>query len=340
MNDQRPPTERKVERRYHVLLENMSEGFVVCEPILDASGRLQDYWVRAVNAVFLKRAPEGHAVVGRRQREIRPSTSERWFGECGRALAGKPVRFEFYDPTSARWYEVHMMRLSGREFGQFFVDVTERKRAEVRQAELFEELNHRVKNNLAVVSAILELQARGSHPAVREHLDKAVDRIRAIGDLHSALYLQKSTDHVDLRPYLEDLRDRLSRSLFHDGRVKISTSCELIALPISEAVSLGLIMNELVTNAAKHAFKEAGGEIRVSVVRDDAQLTLRVQDDGEGFATEPADGRSGLGLRVVRSLARNMGGEVRILAGPGATVEVVLCATPATPIDERQQSLL
>jgi two-component sensor histidine kinase len=310
------------EQRYKALFDNMVEGFAICEAILDPEGRVHDYWVRAANPMFVRRAPDGEEMVGRRQREIRPSTSDLWFDACDRALAGHPVRFEFLDALSDRWYEVHMTRLSDREFAQFFVDITERKRAERRQAALFEELNHRVKNNLAVVSAILELQARESPTEVREQLGKAVDRIRAMHDLYAALYDQKSSEHVELCPYVEDLRERLERTLFHDRNARLKVLCDRLAVPVREAVGLGLIVNELVTNAAKHAIPEGAGEIRLTLRAEGDALKLRVEDDGPGFPRRSGD--EGLGLRVVRSLAESMHGEVSILAGPGARVEVTL----------------
>jgi two-component sensor histidine kinase len=310
------------EGRYEALFNNMAEGFVLCEAIRDRQGRLLDYWVRAANPVFVKRAPTDLGTVGRRQLEIRPDTPEPWFHACERALAGEPVRFEFRERRNGRWYDVHMTRLSENEFGQFFVDITERKAAEKRQAELFEELNHRVKNNLAVVSSILELQGRESPSEVREHLAKAVDRIRSIADLHTALYQQKSSETVALCPYLEDLGLRLSASLFDHGQGEVAVRCDPLEVPVKDAVSLGLIVNELVTNAAKHAIKEGTGtRIEVSVTEEGEELRVIVADDGPGFSGEVIVG-GGLGLRVVRSLVEGLGGRVQVLDGPGGRVEV------------------
>jgi len=306
--------------RYRALFENMSEGFVVCEAIRGDDGRLIDYWVRAANPIFLARAPAGEAMINRRQLEVRPDTSKAWLEACERALAGAPVRFEFRDPMNHRWYEVHMATLSQTEFGQFFVDVTERKIAEQRQVQLFHELNHRVKNNLSIASSILELQARTSPADVRDHLRKAVDRLHSIADLHTALYQQESTETADLRPYLQDLCERLSRALFEDGGVKLIAECQPVDVLVEQAVSLGLIVNELVTNAAKHAFPNGGrGEIRVSLSNFDDTLHLRVSDTGRGLPPldkAPRDGA--LGLRLVRSLADGLGGDLQVEAGRGA----------------------
>lgn len=341
-NSSRPYEEElSVERRYQALFDNMSEGFVLCEAVHDGDGRLVDYWVRAANPIFLERAPSGDRMLDRRQREIRPSTGDRWFELCDRAVKGKPVRFEFQDSQTARWYEVHMNRLSDREFAQFYVDITERKRIEARQAELFAELNHRVKNNLAVVSAILEIQARSSPPAVREHLAKAVDRIRAIADLHSTLYQQNSTDQVELCGYLHALGERLAQSLFEDGRVSIAVRCDPVTLSVGDSVSLGLIVNELVTNAAKHAFPDgAGGEIEVALTDDGDQLRLTVTDTGPGLPNGALTRAAGLGLRLVRSLAQGLRGKARALDGSGAAIEVAWPAASAAAREQHQPRLL
>jgi two-component sensor histidine kinase len=312
------------DERYRALFENMAEGFVVCEAIMTPEGELADYWIRAANPVFLKRGPAGTAMINRRQLDIRPDTTKPWFEACERALRGAPVRFEFHDPVSRRWYEVHMARLSPTEFGQFFVDVTERKAAEAGLIQLFDELNHRVKNNLAMASSILELQARGSSAEVRDHLRKAVDRLHSIADLHAALYHRNSTETADLAPYLRDLCDRLSESLLEHGRVGIELECQPVEATVEHAVSIGLIVNELVTNAAKHAFPgRACGVIRVALSADDQELHLTVADTGRGLpATNQGHGDGRLGLRLVRSLASGLGGELRCDPGPGATFQL------------------
>jgi two-component sensor histidine kinase len=322
------------ERRYQALLEHMSEGFVVCEAVRGPDGRLVDYWIRDANPIFIKRAPPQVAIVGRRQREMRPSTSQAWFDACGRAIAGKPVRFEFIDPLNQHWYEVHMMRLSDEEFGQLFVDVTDRKRAEQRQVELFDELNHRVKNNLAVVSAILALQARTAPESVREHLESARDRVEAIAALHTALYRQSSTRDVDLCGYLQELVDRLSAALCDPAYVTITADCDDVALPVSEAVNVGLIVNELVTNAAKHAFPPpAHGAIRVELRRRGERLELTVSDDGRGFSPDAVMQGTGLGMRIVTALTQDLGGHLGWLEGAGTTARIDFPAAPRAPAD-------
>ena len=328
------PTDRLED--YKTLFDNLSEGVVVCEAIRNPDGELVDYWIRNANPVFLKRAPHGLLALNRRQRSLRPTTPAPWFHACQRALEGRAVRFEFQDSPSARWYEVHMARLSDMEFGQFFVDVTDRKRAEERQAQLFQELNHRVKNNLMIVSSLLELQARNSPPTVRQHLGKAVDRIRSIADLHAELYQDRRTDDADLRLYLETLCGRLAASLFAADQVRVTCDCEALVLSVEQAVTVGLIVNELVTNAAKHAFPEnRKGSVKVRLWRGPEALRLAVCDDGQGFQN-PAYTTERLGLRVVRSLAQSLGGDLQISEGSGAQIAVSLPL--ALPVKDTRQA--
>lgn len=309
---------------YRTLFETMSEGFVICEVIRDASGRLVDYWVRDANPAFRRRAPGAANMVGRRFLEMRPNTHPRWFTACHVALTkGEPVRFEFWDDQALRWYDVHMTRLSDDEVGQFYIDITERKKAERYQAELFDELNHRVKNNLTIVSGVLTMQARASaDAAVRGQLLKAVDRIQSIADLHASLYRSGGKDEVEAQRYLEELCERLSRTLLEGRDVRLDLHAEPLTLPLDQAVQLGIIVNELVTNAAKHAYPEAGkGVIWVRLGRAEGGLRLRVSDLGRGLAPDTA---SGLGMRLVRSLVERAGGEVKVEGARGASVEVRL----------------
>lgn len=310
-----------IEDRYRAVFENMSEGFVVCEAIVGPDGRLVDYWIREANPVFCSRVAGAAEVVGRRQLEARPDTDTRWISACGRALAGKSVRFEFADAEGGRWYDVHMMRLSDRHFGQFFIDVTARHQAAERQAALFLELNHRVKNNLTIAASLLALQARSQKPEVALALVKAADRISSISDLHTMLYQQTAHDKVQLQPYLGRLVERLSSSLLEGDRVQIEFECDPAEVTAEDAVSIGLIVNELVTNSVKHAFENAReGRVTVKAQSGPDGLVLQVADNGRGMEQRAND--NGLGLRLVNSLAAGLG-SITWKTGPsGSSVEL------------------
>jgi two-component sensor histidine kinase len=205
---------------------------------------------------------------------------------------------------------------------------------------MFDELNHRVKNNLAMVSSLLALQARTAGPDVGAHLQKAVDRIQAIADVHASLYRSSRKDDVDFAAYLGDLCRRLDGSLLADDRVRITLEAESAVLPLERAVALGVIVNELVTNAAKHAYPApAKGQIAVRLERVDRSLVLSVADTGCGLPDQPG---GGLGMRLVRSMVQQIGGLLEVDRGPGAVFRVRLPDAPLSPfsVHEPQGRLL
>lgn len=227
------------------------------------------------------------------------------------------------------WRQISATILRNRELDEANIALEER--VEARTAELSSEklrveallndVSHRVGNNLAMVSALISMQARQSRSEpVRQELEKAQLRIQAIAAGQRRLRLDVETDEVDARPYLEDVLAEISRAT-GERAVSINLDMEDIRLSGREAVSYVVLVNELVTNALKHAFPEGmTGTIRVGLHRsDDAAggLTLSVEDDGVGqTAAKPS---TGLGSQVIASMTRSMRGEATSgPAHPGA----------------------
>jgi two-component sensor histidine kinase/PAS domain-containing protein len=312
------------ELRYRTLFQATSEGFALVQAIRDAAGALVDYRILEANPAILRMLGAPPSIVGRTGREVFPQVSEAYLAACDRALRGDPITFEFQSRASGAWYEVHLSHVTGDQLAQVVIDITDRKKADVRQAELFDELNHRVKNNLAMVSSMLALQARmGDGGRVREHLTKAVDRIQAIAEVHGSLYRTSRKDDVDFAAYLQDLCARLASSLLDGDRIRIEVSAEPAAMPLDRAVALGIVVNELVTNAAKHAYPApAEGLIEVRLEHAPPGLLLCVADDGLGLPADLPTG--GLGMRLVRSLVQQIGATLEIERSPGAVFRIRL----------------
>ena len=196
---------------------------------------------------------------------------------------------------------------------------------------LIKEMNHRVKNSLALVAGMLRLQAREDcDPAFAEQLEDATLRVGAIARVHEQLYQTSDIERFDVGRYIEAICKDLGASF---------TQCEIhvqaqpgIVISADRAISSALIVNELVSNAAKHAYQNHGvGRVWVSVAGTAVDtLSIAVRDEGGGLpqGSEFGKGR-GLGARMIRSLAEQLNASLEVVERhPG--VEFVLTA-PLSP---------
>jgi PAS domain S-box-containing protein len=218
-------------------------------------------------------------------------------------------------------------------------DVTARKAAEAELRALVEqrdrlllELNHRVKNNLQIVASLLKIQAtRSEDPAATRLFEQAGRRIGAIAQVHASLYQGDQIGSLEFAGYLRDLCRRLAES-FPDaveGRIALEVEAEEARLDLDQAVPLGLVVNELVTNAFKHGFADGGsGTVRVRFRGvGEGTWRLEVDDDNGGGAAARDPGPDGpppggLGVQLVEGFARQLGGTVRFERTPRFRVRV------------------
>ncbi|WP_345907662.1 sensor histidine kinase [Sphingomonas sp. UBA4815] len=173
---------------------------------------------------------------------------------------------------------------------------------------MLSEVNHRVANSLQLVSAMIGLQ-KGvmTDERAREALEDTQRRIRAIAQVHRRLYTANDVEQVDLRDYLGALIDELGESWSSDAMPRTLTlMAEPIRVKTDRAVSIGVIVTELVTNACKYAYPDGAGEVRIRVAREDAQCLLVVEDDGCGMAADEAPKGTGLGTKLIRAMAQSL----------------------------------
>ncbi|MBS0478546.1 MAG: response regulator [Proteobacteria bacterium] len=178
---------------------------------------------------------------------------------------------------------------------------------------LLREVNHRVANSLQLVTAMVRLQANSlADSAAREALADTERRIDAIAQVHRSLYATDDAEGVDMKYYLEALVDELGGSWASEKPKRaLRLEAESIRLPADRAVSLGVIVNELVSNAFKYAYGPTSpGEVRVSLTREAESFLLAVEDDGAGFGSVPRTQGSGLGSRLVGAMAKSLKGAV------------------------------
>ncbi|MGO4737808.1 sensor histidine kinase [Bosea sp. 2KB_26] len=236
------------------------------------------------------------------------------------ALAG--LAFAAWLQVRTRQRRSAALAMTNAELEQIVGERTQQLEGErLRIEALLRDVNHRVGNNLAMVSALLNVQSRQTRePAVKTALAQAQSRIQAIAAGQRRLRLDIETDEIDARPYMEDLLDEIGKAA--EGRpISIDLDMDSIRLPGRDAVSFVVIVNELVTNAIKHAFPgNMTGRVVIRFGRgDDTEaptLVLTIEDDGVGMP--PQAEAKGLGQTVIASLLRSMRATMDVAArAPG-----------------------
>ena len=180
------------------------------------------------------------------------------------------------------------------------------------------ELNHRIRNDLAMMASVLELQTRAqTDPGAKAAFRSAVGRIHVIANAHDHLLPRDDQSSIDMKEYLTDCCRHLADTLRDVRPIAVNVEADPIYLPSDKAVPVGLMVNELATNAFKYAFPDdRAGTFTVRFGnRTDRELELVVEDNGKGC---PQGAKEGLGSRIVRLLAQQLKGDVTTeSAGPG-----------------------
>jgi len=192
---------------------------------------------------------------------------------------------------------------------------------------LIAEIHHRVKNNLQMVASLLSLQAgRVRSDEAREALNSARRRVLSLSVLHKHLFERDDVENVDVGKFLEDLCVQLRGSHVgsYDARIRIVCECDPLILPTRDAIALGLIVTEAVTNATKYAFPgKRGGIINVVLTVREDRVRLSVKDDGIGGQSESDPALSGgLGRSLMDGLAGQLAGNLSVKHDTGTEVVV------------------
>ena len=185
---------------------------------------------------------------------------------------------------------------------------------------LLHEVDHRVKNNLNMIGSLLRLQARSiPDKAVAAKLNEMLERVDALSTVHRKLYQSENIRQFDVGAFLTTL---VSDVMVAAGRqdIRVETTIERLVVTSERAAPLGLVLNEILTNAVKHAFADGrSGTLSVSAGRDDDRATIRVADDGPGM--DVAKSKAGLGNVLVTRLGRQADVNVEyVSANPGLAV--------------------
>ncbi len=193
---------------------------------------------------------------------------------------------------------------------------------------LVQEIHHRVKNNLQVISSLLNLQSKKiKDAAALEAIKDAKSRIKTMALIHQNLYLKENITHVNTKEYVEHLVHHLFL-LYQSNANDITLHLEVddtISINADSLVSLGLILNELISNALKHAFSNnKNGRIEIVLKKYQENIMLQVNDNGIGLAKNWDKKSTSFGYHIIYSIIRKVNGSIRINSNNGTTVQIIV----------------
>jgi len=225
--------------------------------------------------------------------------------------------------------------LEGKTLAIFgmYIDITEQKEAEkniqksLREKEvLLAEIHHRVKNNLAVITGLLELQSYSTeNETARAALTDSQRRITSIALIHEKLYQGENFSEIQFDQYLEELTEVIKNSIGHNLKhVEIDILADPVKLTLTQAIPCGLLLNEAVTNAYKHAFNtEKSPKIEITFKEEGKKLYFRIADNGTGFPEGMNEKMNeSLGLKLIETLSKQLNGDLKFWNENGGIVEI------------------
>ncbi len=238
----------------------------------------------------------------------------------------EPVEVEFINykkDGSKFWINTSMVPVQNNEgiythWVAIGRDITEQKQNEkaikaslTEKETLLAEIHHRVKNNLAVVSGMMQLQAfESENKEFQNKLYDSVVRIKTMATVHELLYQSNSFSELEFSETLNNLAQIISETLQTNSDIQLHIDCDSVKLNINQAIPASLIVNEVITNAYKHAFKNAdSGSIYFELIEQDNLITIKILDDGPGFSEENLNDKGSLGLHLVQALTDQIEGE-------------------------------
>ena len=193
---------------------------------------------------------------------------------------------------------------------------------------LLKEIHHRVKNNLQVVSSLLNLQSRHVEDTLaRKALKEGQNRVKSMALIHQKLYQEDNLTGIRIKEYIE----KLTQSLFHSynissDKIKLELDIENLNLDVDTLIPLGLIINELVSNALKHAFEgTTSGRVQVSLKESDNQLKLEVSDNGKGLGFPESEAlKKSFGYRLITAFSARLKAKMEIKSDHGTTISMYI----------------
>ena len=190
------------------------------------------------------------------------------------------------------------------------------------KAVLFQEVHHRVKNNLQIIASLLAMKARSKKEKVSiEDLKDCQQRVISMAMIHEQLYSQKEVHSIDFAAYVREVAPALVAAYDRQSSIALRLDLQSVTLSIDQSIPCGLILNELITNAVKYAYPTGKGEIVVRLRSEDGHAIVEVSDTGPGLPEGTGHGAAQtLGMQIIQLLTKQLKGTVEFSPPPGLTV--------------------
>ncbi|MBI4014757.1 MAG: PAS domain S-box protein [Candidatus Aenigmarchaeota archaeon] len=217
--------------------------------------------------------------------------------------------------------------ISGAVF--VWLDITDTKKSEETAKEalkekeiLLQEVHHRVKNNLQIISSMLNLQSMSANGKSAKVLEESKNRIRSIALVHEILYQTKDFEKISSKEYLEKLITELKSSYGISDKITTDTDIQDTRYKISTAIPCGLIVNELFSNSIKHAFPGGKGKITLTLHSNGKETEMLFTDNGKGMSGITLKKPKTLGLKLIEALTNQLDGKVELVKSKGTTFRI------------------
>lgn len=317
---------KESEKRYRTLFSSMNEAVSINKLIYSEENVPIDYEIVDVNPAFEEiTGLSREYCIDKYASEVSKLEKPPYFEIYSKVIeTGIPTRFETYFKLLDKYLDISVFYLSNDMFGTVSEDITERKKSEdkikasLKEKEvLLQEIHHRVKNNMQIISSLLNLQTKyvGGDVVALDVLKESQNRVTSMAMIHEKLYQSHDFMHVEIGEYIEKLvGDLLYSYAVPEGQIVPLVEYDDIELNIETSIPCGLIISELVSNSLKYAFPDGKtGEIAISLRNHEGGYLLVISDNGVGLPENLEFTRTdSLGLELVNNLVDQVDGTIEL----------------------------
>lgn len=234
------------------------------------------------------------------------------------------------EPSSQRKLNVVFLLVGALIFSMVVIKAHEQQNKALsssleEQRILLAEVNHRVKNNMAVIISLINMKKSSTNNSeTLSALTEIQDQVMSMALVHRKIYEEKNKNAVDIKSFIDELSSGIANSFPRENKVKITSQIQDVKLDVSKAIPFGLILNELITNSMKHAFEGiAEPGIQIDLRNDQSgNMILKFTDNGVGISTDSINNEDKLGMMLIRSLVDQLDGQSVIKSDSGFNFEM------------------